>query len=68
MSDKKCNECYWFSRNFILALHLRCCKNPAVRAEAAKSNYLTATPKIFADIAREYGPCGLEGKFWEPRK
>ncbi len=64
MNIKLCKDCKWFGNNWILPNRLQLCKNPDVISLKADS----INGHVFADNARNYGPCYREAKYWESYK
>lgn len=61
---KYCKDCKWFGRRwFLLSQDHQYCHNPKV-IEATSTNYV-GDREVFASIAREYGPCYWNAKYWE---
>lgn len=63
----KCTECEHFGARFgdlILPNNLRKC---AV-SPAPLSDYTNSQKRKYADLSREYGPCGSDAKLFEPHK
>lgn len=59
---KLCKDCKWFGRKWFTMKQHQYCNNPKVIEE----KYDEIDGKVFANIARQYGPCFKEGSFWEP--
>lgn len=57
---KLCKDCKWIERKWFLFSWLSYCYNPEVMKASTDG-----TGEFFANLAREYGPCFKEGKFWE---
>lgn len=61
---KICKNCKWRGRLWLVFDHLQYCHHPKVIEDKYKTH---AKDTAFADIARQHGPCGLEGRFYESR-
>lgn len=68
MSDqiKMCKDCKWRGRNWLQPARNQYCYNPVV-VEAENRNFPDDNGKAFASLARSFGPCYREGKYWEKR-
>lgn len=68
MSDeiKMCKDCKWRGRAWFISAGNQYCYNPEV-VKSERKNFPADDGKAYAKIARMYGPCYHDGKFWEKR-
>lgn len=62
---KLCKNCKWRGRNWFIFEQYQYCYHPKVIEEAYKH---FSQDWEFARLARDFGPCYREGRFYERRK
>lgn len=61
---KMCKDCKWRDNAWFIFAANQYCYNPKV-VEAECKNNPGGNGKAFANLARNYGPCFKEGRYWE---
>lgn len=61
-----CKDCKWRGKAWFVFAEHQYCFNPTVTEHECKTNP-AGSGKAFARLARMFGPCYGEGKYWEKR-
>lgn len=63
---RRCKDCRYCKNNFLLDYGYATCNRPEVNLHNAE--WLAGSKRgRFCDHARNYGPCGIEGKYFEKK-
>ena len=63
---KMCKDCKWRGRNWFVSAINQYCHHPTV-VKIERYNNPGDNGKAFANLARVFGPCYKEGKYWEDK-